>query len=37
VLGVLGLVVFALCFVPNPIVFSWSDVFEAVKTIVTSR
>jgi membrane-associated protease RseP (regulator of RpoE activity) len=37
VLGVLSLVVFALCFVPNPIVFSWSDVFEAVKTIVTSR
>src|SRR5262249_6208741 len=37
VLGVLSLVVFALCFVPDPIVFSWSDIFDALKTLVTSR
>jgi membrane-associated protease RseP (regulator of RpoE activity) len=28
--GLLSLVVFVLCFVPNPIIFSWSDFFEAV-------
>ena len=28
--GALSLVVFLICFVPNPIVFSWSDFFEAV-------
>jgi len=27
--GVLSLVVFAVCFVPDPIVFSWQDFFEA--------
>jgi membrane-associated protease RseP (regulator of RpoE activity) len=27
--GLLSLVVFVLCFVPNPIVFSWHDFFEA--------
>lgn len=27
--GLLSLVVFALCFVPDPIVFSWQDFFEA--------
>jgi membrane-associated protease RseP (regulator of RpoE activity) len=27
--GVLSLVVFVVCFVPNPIVFSWHDFFEA--------
>lgn len=30
VVGLLSLAVFALCFVPNPIVFSWRDFFEAV-------
>ena len=29
VVGVVSLVVFVLCFVPNPIVFSWRDFFEA--------
>lgn len=28
--GLLALVVFVVCFVPNPIVFSWRDFFEAV-------
>jgi membrane-associated protease RseP (regulator of RpoE activity) len=28
--GLLALVVFALCFVPDPIVFSWRDFFEAL-------
>lgn len=28
--GILGLIVFAVCFVPNPIVFSWQEFFEAV-------
>lgn len=28
--GLLSLVVFVLCFVPNPIIFSWTDFFEAV-------
>jgi membrane-associated protease RseP (regulator of RpoE activity) len=36
-LGLLSLVVFALCFVPNPIVFSWSDVFDALRRLLTSR
>ena len=26
--GLVSLVVFILCFVPNPIVFSWRDVFD---------
>ena len=30
VVGLVSLAVFALCFVPNPIVFSWRDFFEAV-------
>ena len=30
VVGVLSLVVFVLCFVPDPIVFSWRDLFEAM-------
>jgi membrane-associated protease RseP (regulator of RpoE activity) len=29
-IGVVGLVVFALCFVPNPIVFSWREFFETL-------
>lgn len=29
VVGVLSLVVFVLCFVPDPIVFSWRDLFDA--------
>jgi membrane-associated protease RseP (regulator of RpoE activity) len=29
-IGVLSLVVFVMCFVPDPIVFSWRDFFEAV-------
>jgi len=29
-LGVLGLVVFAVCFTPNPIIWSWKDFFEIV-------
>lgn len=28
VVGLLSLVVFVVCFVPNPIVFSWRDVFD---------
>ncbi len=36
-LGVLSLVVFALCFVPNPIVFSWADLFDAFRDLLTSR
>ena len=36
-LGVVSLLVFAVCFVPNPIIFSWSDIFEALKALVTSR
>ena len=28
--GLLGLAVFVVCFVPNPIVFSWRDFFEAL-------
>jgi len=28
--GVLSLVIFVVCFVPNPIIFSWADFFEAV-------
>lgn len=28
-IGVLSLVVFVVCFVPNPIIFSWHDFFEA--------
>jgi membrane-associated protease RseP (regulator of RpoE activity) len=27
--GILSLVVFVLCFVPNPIIFSWRDFFDA--------
>jgi membrane-associated protease RseP (regulator of RpoE activity) len=34
-LGVLSLVVFALCFVPNPIVMSWSDLFDALRELFT--
>ena len=30
VVGVVSLVVFVVCFVPNPIAFSWRDVFEGV-------
>lgn len=29
-LGLLGVIVFAVCFVPNPVVWSWSEFFEAV-------
>jgi Zn-dependent protease len=29
ILGFIGLAVFVVCFVPNPIVFSWRDFFEA--------
>jgi membrane-associated protease RseP (regulator of RpoE activity) len=29
IVGVLALVVFVVCFVPDPIVFSWKDFFEA--------
>jgi membrane-associated protease RseP (regulator of RpoE activity) len=29
-LGIFGLLVFVMCFVPNPIVFSWREFFEAV-------
>jgi membrane-associated protease RseP (regulator of RpoE activity) len=28
--GLLSLLVFVLCFVPNPIIFSWTDFFDAV-------
>jgi hypothetical protein len=28
--GLLSLAVLVVCFVPNPIVFSWRDFFEAV-------
>jgi membrane-associated protease RseP (regulator of RpoE activity) len=37
VLGVLSLAVFALCFVPNPVVVSWREIFSALETLVTSR
>jgi len=39
VVGVLSLVVFVLCFVPDPIVFSWRDLFEAtgLQRFITSR
>ena len=39
VVGVLSLVVFVLCFVPDPIVFSWRDLFEAtgLQRFLTSR
>jgi membrane-associated protease RseP (regulator of RpoE activity) len=30
VLGLVSLMIFALCFVPNPIIVSWSEIFEAV-------
>jgi len=30
IVGVVSLVVFVVCFVPNPIIFSWADFFEAV-------
>ncbi len=36
-LGILSLVVFALCFVPNPIIVSWADIFEGLRSLVTSR
>ena len=29
-MGVLGYVVFVLCFTPEPIVFSWKEVFQAM-------
>ncbi|HEX9203579.1 MAG TPA: hypothetical protein VF964_06420, partial [Vicinamibacteria bacterium] len=32
--GVLSLVVFVLCFVPNPIIWSWRDAFEAVRELL---
>jgi membrane-associated protease RseP (regulator of RpoE activity) len=28
--GILSLVIFVVCFVPNPVVFSWHDFFEAI-------
>ena len=33
-LGLLALVVFVLCFVPDPIVFSWRDFFEAARELL---
>jgi membrane-associated protease RseP (regulator of RpoE activity) len=30
IVGVVSLVVFVVCFVPNPIIFSWADFFEAI-------
>jgi membrane-associated protease RseP (regulator of RpoE activity) len=30
VVGILSMAVFVVCFVPNPIIFSWTDFFEAV-------
>jgi membrane-associated protease RseP (regulator of RpoE activity) len=36
-LGAASLVVFALCFVPNPVIVSWSDIFDAFRTAFTSR
>jgi membrane-associated protease RseP (regulator of RpoE activity) len=36
-LGGLSLVVFALCFVPNPVVVSWRDIFDALRELLTSR
>jgi len=32
--GVLSLIVFVLCFVPNPIVWSWRDAFEAIRELL---
>jgi membrane-associated protease RseP (regulator of RpoE activity) len=34
IVGVVSLVVFVLCFVPNPIVFSWTDFFEGIRELV---
>jgi membrane-associated protease RseP (regulator of RpoE activity) len=30
IVGVVSLLIFVVCFVPNPIIFSWSDFFDAV-------
>jgi membrane-associated protease RseP (regulator of RpoE activity) len=30
IVGVASLVIFAVCFVPDPVIFSWTDFFEAV-------
>jgi membrane-associated protease RseP (regulator of RpoE activity) len=30
IVGVIALVVFVVCFVPNPIIFSWSDFLQAI-------
>jgi membrane-associated protease RseP (regulator of RpoE activity) len=35
--GLLSLVVFALCFVPNPIIWSWRDFFDAVRELLPAR
>jgi len=34
VLGIATLVVFVVCFVPNPVVVSWSDFFEGLRELV---
>jgi hypothetical protein len=30
-MGILGYVIFVLCFTPEPIVFSWHEVFESLR------
>jgi len=34
-MGAIGLVVFIGCFVPNPVIWSWRDFFDAIG--LTSR
>jgi len=36
-LGLLSLLVFVLCFVPDPVIVSWSDILAAVSSLFTSR
>ncbi len=35
-MGVLALVVFVLCFTPEPIVVDWADIWEGLKELLTS-
>jgi len=35
VLGLVALVVFAVCFVPNPVVVSWRDFFQGIRELVS--
>jgi len=35
--GLLGYAIFALCFTPDPIVISWSDLLDSLSPLLTSR